>query len=72
MKLNYYRETDSLYIEFSDEMSAESIEISEGIVIDYDAKGNITGIDIDNAAHKIQLNDFFLRGLQPNIKTIAA
>lgn len=72
MKLNYYAETDSLYIEFSDESSVESLEISEGVVLDYDAKGKLVGIDIDNAGHKIELQDFFLKGLHPNIKTVAA
>lgn len=72
MKLNYYDETDSLYIEFSDESSAESVEISEGVVLDYDAQGKLVGIDIDNAGHKIQLQDFYLKGLDPNIMTVAA
>lgn len=72
MKLNYYDETDSLYIEFSDESSAESVEISEGVVLDYDAQGKLVGIDIDNAGHKIQLRDFYLKGLHPNIMTVAA
>ena len=72
MKFNYYAETDSLYIEFSDEPSAESVEISEGVILDYDANGNIAGIDVDNATHKIQMKDFLLKGIQPNIKTIAA
>ena len=34
MKLNYYPETDSLYIEFSEKPSAESREVSEGVVLD--------------------------------------
>ena len=72
MKINYYAETDSLYIEFADESSVESVEISEGVVLDYDAEGNLVGIDIDNAGNKIQLQDFFLKGLHPNIKTEAA
>ncbi|MCD6586552.1 MAG: DUF2283 domain-containing protein, partial [Desulfobacteraceae bacterium] len=43
MKLNYYPETDSLYIDLSEKSSTESKEISEGIVLDYDTKGNIVG-----------------------------
>ena len=46
MKLNYYPETDSLYIDLSSKSSKESLEISEGIVIDYDDDGHISGIDI--------------------------
>nr|VFK03747.1 MAG: Protein of unknown function (DUF2283) [Candidatus Kentron sp. H]VFK04049.1 MAG: Protein of unknown function (DUF2283) [Candidatus Kentron sp. H]VFK06742.1 MAG: Protein of unknown function (DUF2283) [Candidatus Kentron sp. H] len=46
MKLDYYKDTDSLYIDLSSRPSAESMEVSSGIVLDYDAQGNITGIDI--------------------------
>ena len=37
MKLNYYPETDSLYIDLSGESSVETREISEGVQLDYDA-----------------------------------
>jgi uncharacterized protein YuzE len=57
MKLNYYPETDSLYIDFSSKASIKSEEISEGVVIDYDSEGNITGIDIDNASVKLDLKE---------------
>ena len=60
MKLNYYQETDSLYIDFSSKPSVESREVSEGIVPDYDAEGNLVGIDIDNASHKIDLREVVL------------
>ena len=60
MKLNYYRDTDSLYIDLSAKPSAESREVSEGIVLDYDAEGHLTGIDIDNASHKIDLDEIVL------------
>ena len=39
MKLNYYADTDSLYIDLSERASVESREISEGVVVDYDAAG---------------------------------
>ena len=57
MKFSYYPETDSLYIDLSSQQSVESKEISEGIVLDYDIDGNVTGIDIDNASHKVNLED---------------
>ena len=52
MKLNYYPDTDSLYINLSEQPSVESREITEGIVLDYDAAGHLVGIDIDNASQK--------------------
>ena len=39
MKLSYFADTDSLYIDLSDEPSVESREISEGVVLDYNAAG---------------------------------
>ena len=56
MKLNYYADTDSLYIDLSEQPSVESREISEGVVVDYDANGNLVGIDIDNASKKCSFN----------------
>ena len=52
MKLNYYPETDSLYIDLSEKRSVESREIPECVVLDYDAEGTLVGIDIDNASRK--------------------
>jgi uncharacterized protein YuzE len=72
MKLNYYPETDSLYIDLSSKPSMESVEISEGVVIDYDDAGNITGIDIDNASHKINLNEIILNKIPAQLQTITA
>ena len=72
MKLHYYSETDSLYIDLSSKTSTESVEISEGIVVDYDEEGNITGIDIDNASHKIDLNEVILSKLPSQLQEIRA
>ncbi|MEK7851405.1 MAG: DUF2283 domain-containing protein [Deltaproteobacteria bacterium] len=72
MKLNYYIETDSLYIDLSEKTSADSLEISEGVVLDYDAEGNLVGIDIDNASKKVQLKELTLKRLPAEIHKIAA
>lgn len=71
MKLNYYPETDSLYIDLSEKSSVESKEISEGVVLDYDAEGNLVGIDIDNASTKVQLKELSLRKLPADIRATA-
>jgi uncharacterized protein YuzE len=72
MKLNYYPETDSLYVDLSSKASKESVEISEGVVIDYDEDGHITGIDIDNASHKIDLNEIILNKIPAQLQSIHA
>jgi uncharacterized protein YuzE len=72
MKLNYYPETDSLYIDLSEKESVESKEISEGVVLDYDTDGNLVGIDIDNASTKVQLKELIVSRLPSDIHTVAA
>ncbi len=72
MKLNYYPETDSLYIDLSEKTSVESKEISEGVVLDYDEAGNLVGIDIDNASKKVQLRELILSRLPSDVHTVVA
>ena len=72
MKLNYYADTDSLYIDLSERPSAESREISEGVVLDYDSAGNLVGIDIDNASQKVDLKKLTLNKLPSIIQTESA
>ena len=57
MKLSYFPDTDSLYIDLSARPSTESQEVSEGVVLDYDAEGNLVGIDIDHASKKLDLRE---------------
>ncbi len=70
MKLNYYPETDSLYIDLSERPSVESREISEGVVLDYDADGNLVGIDIDNAGAKVDIHKLIVSKLPAPVETL--
>ena len=72
MKISYYPDTDSLYIDLSEQPSAESREISEGVVLDYDAQGRLVGIDIDTASLKVELKKLTLSKLPASEKIIAA
>ena len=68
MKLNYYPETDSLYIDLSEQPSVESREISEGVLLDYDANGRLVGIDIDNASSKVEMEKLILSKLPAEVE----
>lgn len=72
MRISYYPETDSMYIDLSARESIESMEISPGVVLDYDADGNLIGIDIDNAGKKLDLQTLVLNRIPADIATIAA
>lgn len=55
MKLHYYPETDSLYIELRREPASETREIAQGFNADFDEAGNLVGLDIDGASGKLDL-----------------
>jgi len=65
MKLHYYPETDSLYIELNTAPGAETREIVEGLVVDFDAAGNVIGFDIDRASSKLDLSKIETIALPP-------
>ena len=56
MKLHYYPETDSLYIELKSGPGIEAREIVKGLVVDFDDKGEVVGFDIDHASKKLDLS----------------
>ena len=61
MKLSYYPDTDSLYIDLSARPSAESREVSEGVVLDYDEDANLVGIDIDNCQRLLRAKSQYMK-----------
>ncbi len=56
MKLHYYPETDSLYVEFSDRPGTKTIEVTDGLNVDLDASGQVVGFDIDHASQRLDLS----------------
>jgi uncharacterized protein YuzE len=63
MKLSYFKDTDTLYIELRSTTSAYSNELQEGVVLDYDSEDKITGIEIENASSSIDLSKLDLMSL---------
>ena len=56
MKFHYYPETDSLYIDLSERKSVDSREVVPGVVMDFDAGGQLVGVDIDHASKVADLS----------------
>ena len=71
MKLHYYPDTDSLYIELNEKPGADSQEIADGVVLDVDAAGRPVGIDIDGASERIDLRTLELISLPTSSTRIA-
>ena len=56
MKLQYYPETDSLYIELKPGPGAETREIIDGLNVDIDSSGEVVGLDLDFASKRFDLS----------------
>ena len=53
MKIKYDKQTDTLYIQLSNNEVAESGEDNKGVIVDYDEQKNVVGIEILNASSKL-------------------
>ncbi len=72
MRLRYFPETDSLYIDLAERPGTDSQEVADGVVLDYDAEGRLVGIDIDEASTRVELSRLVLTHLPGTIEMAAA
>jgi len=71
MKFHYYPETDTLYIDLSERASEDSREVAPGVVLDFDAEGNLVGIEIDRASKIVNLSRLEAESLPINTLSLA-
>ena len=56
MNLQYYPDSDMLYIELAKGVSSESEEVAPGIVLDLDSNQRVIGIEVEDASTRIDLS----------------
>lgn len=67
MQFDYDKETDSLYIMLAPGGSTESEEVSENLILDYNAEGHVVGIDIQHASTRLDMSHIHFGGFKPEI-----
>ena len=71
MKIHYFADTDTLFIELSDRPSVRTEEINELVTVDFDTEEKLVGITIESARDQVDLNsinilnNLELKTLQP-------
>ncbi|MXZ22105.1 MAG: DUF2283 domain-containing protein [Caldilineaceae bacterium SB0665_bin_25] len=70
MKLHYFPDTDSLYIDLSEKPSTDSTEVAPGVILDFDESGQLVGIDIDHASKVANLSTLEAKSLPVQTLTL--
>ncbi len=71
MRIEYFPETDSLYIDLAERTGVDTMEIGGGVVVDLDQDGRPVGIDIDQASKHLDLQTLDVRRIPFVAETVA-
>ncbi|AHK80166.1 hypothetical protein M911_14545 [Ectothiorhodospira haloalkaliphila] len=63
MKISYFHDTDTLYIEFRDEGITESRDLDERTLLDVDADGNVCAITFEHASERTDVSHLIVEGI---------
>ncbi|NOQ42484.1 MAG: DUF2283 domain-containing protein [Desulfuromusa sp.] len=63
MKVKYFKDTDTLYIEFRDLAISESKDLDENTVLDLDSDGNVCAITFEHASARTDVQQVTLEGI---------
>ncbi|HLQ27357.1 MAG TPA: DUF2283 domain-containing protein [Acidiferrobacterales bacterium] len=58
MKIKYFQDTDTLYIEFKAAEVAETKDLDENTILDLDSDGNICAITVEHAKDRTDIPHF--------------
>ena len=63
MKVKYFKDTDTLYIEFRDLAIVDSRDLDENTLLDLDSEGNICAITFEHASARTDVQQITLEGI---------
>ncbi len=63
MKMTYFEDTDTLYIEFKESGSVETKDLDENTLLDLDSSGNVISITLEQASQRTDVHNLTLTGI---------
>jgi len=63
VKISYFDDTDTLYIEFRDSDIAETKDLDENTILDVDAEGNVCAITFEHASERTDVSHLIVEGI---------
>jgi len=61
MRIHYSHDADALYIRLNERSIKTTDEISDDIIMDFDKKGNVIGIEILSASDKCDVHELIIQ-----------
>jgi len=63
MKVTYFDDSDTLYIEFKQSEAAETRDLDENTLLDLDEQGQVIAITVEHASQKTDVSKLILSGI---------
>jgi uncharacterized protein YuzE len=63
VRIQYFEDTDTLYIEFRAEGIVETRDLDENTTVDFDADGNLLAITFEHASTRTDVRRLTLEGI---------
>ncbi len=63
MKVSYFEDTDTLYIEFRDSSISDSKDLDENTILDVDVNGNVCAITFEHASQRTDVSHLIVEGI---------
>jgi uncharacterized protein YuzE len=69
MKITYFKDTDTLLVNFNENQIPETKEFTEDVLVELDHKGNLVSMTIEHASQKANMSDFSFNQVNQPPKT---
>ncbi|MDA9983297.1 DUF2283 domain-containing protein [Gammaproteobacteria bacterium] len=63
MKVKYFEDTDTLYIEFRENEIAETKDLDESTILDLDIDGNVCALTFEHASQRTDVHQITIEGI---------
>lgn len=58
MKVQHFKDTDTVYIQFTDNLVTDTQELNENTLLDLDKDGNLVAVTVEHASTQASLSNF--------------
>ena len=69
MKITYFKDTDTLLVNFNENQISETKDFTEDVLVELDHKGNLVSMTIEHASQKANMSDFSFSQVNEPLKT---